>query len=137
MAITRVEFSTDGITYSPIAINPVSANLQDSDNVSSLTTLDGPTIEQLAVFDSRPRTLVWNNLPIKAPYEAMVNTLKSYKNIGPIWMKLNTIGLNDTNPFRVKVTNVVTTIKDGAGPSTSAYSMTWATIILTYVRITV
>lgn len=134
MSFTRIEFN-DGATTYEIPINPIEVDLQDSDVVRNHETIDGNTIQQRPVFDSRIRTLTWRGLPQKEPYITMVNTLKGYKGIGTISMTLNRINFDSTTSQSIKIINVTTTIRSGSGPASSTYRMSWDEIKVEYVRV--
>jgi len=136
MALTRIQFD-DGSGYYTVPINPLEFDNQDSDQVSVMETLDGGTVEQYPNFDARVRTFTWRNLPQKEPYLAMVTELKSYKGIGPILLKLNTIDFGSATEITIKVVNVSTTIKAGAGSAASPYKMTWDEIVVSWVKVRV
>jgi len=137
MSLTRVSFSLDDVTYYSVPINPLEANLQDSDEVTNVESVDGASTQQRAFFDLRPRTFTWRNLPQKEPYITMVNTLKSYAGIGDMYIKLNTINFGSTDAIKIKVVNVATSVRPGAGPSSSAYKMSWAEIKVDWVKVLV
>ena len=136
MPFVRVQLSLDNSSWYTLPINPIEADLQDSDEINNVETLDGPTIQQRSQFDSRIRKFTWKNLPQKDPYLAMVNQLKSYKGIGTIYMKLNRLDFDTTQSLRIKIINITTTLSSNASLS-SVYKMKWDTVELEFVKVIV
>lgn len=135
--MARIQFSTNGSTWYIVPINPVEYDNKDSFEVTSVDTVDGISIDQVPKFDTRERIFTWENLPMTSGYIGMVNQLKSYVGRGPIFLRLNRLNFDDSSSVKIKLRNVETSIRKGAGPTRSPYKMSYDTIRVTYVRVPV
>ena len=136
MAFTRVQFN-DGSGYYTLPINPVSWSEDFNYPANTIEALDGGTIQQVPLFDSRVRTMTWKNIKQKEPYLTMINRLRGFRGIGAMKMKLNRIDYDSAVEHDIKVINVITHVRDGTGPYSATYKMIWEEIILEYVRVKV
>lgn len=133
--MARIQFSTDNTNWYEVPINPVGWDRQDNKEITIKRTPDGGTTTSKPTFDSRVKTFKWAGLPQIEKYISMVNTFKGYEGIGVIYFRPNTIDFGNTNSIRIKVQNVSTTIRDGAGPARSPYKMTWNEIVVSYTEV--
>jgi len=81
MAITRIRFSNNSNGADPytLVLNPVRMEVNDSEDYSSIQTLDGTNVKQNIVFDSRPMSFFWTSIPSDfTGFAGMLGTLKSY-----------------------------------------------------------
>lgn len=91
MDINRVQFDIQGSTYT-LPINPVQYEHLDDIDVTSSRTIDGRLVRFTNNFDSRQRTMKWENIPNTSEFQDMVLTLRSA--VGLSGVKINHKGLS-------------------------------------------
>lgn len=82
--MNRVQLSATSVGSDPYTfpINPQAVDLKDSFDVVGIETMDGAKAYQQAIFDSRPRMLVWKGVSAHSGaalnVESMVASVRSW-----------------------------------------------------------
>jgi hypothetical protein len=128
--------------YDPVAaqvysltlpINPIEVDFAESSNSNIIDTIDGEPIEQLPAFDSRPRTLTWNNLPNKDKYLAMLQFFRDMQAVeSGGQMQRQDLGIIVGNVWEpIKVIDVSYSL--GKGPPSANNSLKFNSLIVKYI----
>ena len=83
MALSRIQFSDNASGTSPytVPINPILLELNDNDNPTLVSIIDGGMIIQNKQYDDRPVTMTWNAIPSDfSGFSTMLTTLRGYIN---------------------------------------------------------
>lgn len=132
----EIKLETAG-SYFTVPINPISFDDKDSREFTADRTIDGYSFEYVPIFDGRPRTFVWNNIPNKEPYATMIANFRTY--LGKRCnLKLNYLektGSTSTTALTIRVIDLTTTISSRAGPDSYTSNIIYDTISLTYVLV--
>ena len=78
----RIRFSeyAMGTNYYELPVNPSSVDFQDSRDIKTLEILDGESITQESIYDSRTRLLMWRHWVCdNETISDMVSALKAYE----------------------------------------------------------
>jgi len=115
-------------------INPLEFDNVDGYDYSQLFTVDGRSIEQYPIFDGRIRTMTWKGLANKEPYQSFVAAMKAWCRSGVYELRLGDLSGNegDNSVQYIKIINVFTVWRPGAGPYSAESHLCWDTIQLQY-----
>lgn len=121
--------------YYTFPVNPLIYQNLDFQDMHVSQTVDGFSYENLRNHDGRIRTMRWEGLPNKAPFNSLVSFLKNL--IGSkCHIKLNYLagtGLDNTSPKLVRIIDVKTEFAAGLGPKDATSHMIYSSIELTFV----
>lgn len=136
MSIVRVQISGAGGWYT-FPINPVSFENNDNTDINVSQTIDGYSFEMIPIFDGRPKTMYWENLPNKTPYSTLIANLKALKQ-QTSYLKLNDLSGSpgESAVQKIRVIDVETAWSPGAGPASATCNLKYSQVKLIYVHTT-
>lgn len=121
MPLNRVQLSAndDGNNPWTFPLNPNEYYPIDSEEYNKLETLDGESIYQKPIFDTRQRRMIWFNLRVSVWKTILVSELKSRLFAGSNYYYIRDRDLDYLPDWtRIKIIDVITEVRSGAGPLT-------------------